>query len=160
VDDLRVNAQIALFIRGCAEFRLLVDRPDGGSYMKSKLIGCTTIDPAGENGNGLEDIPHEPSDTAVEGAKHPQGYIAFTEATEQFTGGVWACDAGLMEIRDNPIDEFCVVIDGEVEVGDDRGNRQTFNEGDAFILHKGFTGTWRMPRAFRKFSCAYSEKSD
>ena len=160
MDDLHVNVQISLFIRDCAEFRLLVGGAYKGSNMKSKLVGCTTIDPDGEHGDGLEDISHEPSDTAVEGAENPRGYTAFAEATGQFTGGVWACNAGLMEIRDNPIDEFCVVIEGEVEVGDDRGNHQTFNEGDAFILHRGFTGTWRMPRPFRKFTCAYSGKSD
>lgn len=97
-------------------------------------------------------VRHDPTDTPINGAAHPQAYTAFTNATGQLKVGVWACDAGTLEVRNLPFDEVCFVIDGEVEVTDKHGVRQTFNEGDAFVLHKGFTGTWRMPRVFRKFS--------
>ena len=112
----------------------------------------TRIDCNGENGAGLPSVPHDPTDTPIEGAGHPKGYTAYTDASRQLTAGVWACNAGTLEIDNLPFDEVCFVIDGEVEVTDDQGISSTFGEGDAFVLHKGFTGTWRMPRAFRKFN--------
>lgn len=120
--------------------------------MPKKSTMFTRIDRDGANGAGLDSVPHDPTDTPIEGASHPKAYTAYMDATRQFTGGVWACDAGTLEIRNLPFDEVCFVIDGEVEVTDAQGTSLTFSEGDAFVLHKGFTGTWRMPRAFRKFN--------
>ena len=112
----------------------------------------TRINRDGENSAGLASVPHDPTDTPVEGASDPKAYTAYTDGTRQLTAGVWACDAGTLQIRNLAFDEICFVIDGEVEVTDDQGVCLTFGEGDAFVLHKGFTGTWRMPRAFRKFN--------
>lgn len=120
--------------------------------MQQKSSGFTCIDRDGEHGSGLPGVPHDPTDTPIDGASNPQAYTGFTDSTGQFTAGVWACDAGTLEIRNLPFDEVCFVIDGDVEVTDDQGISQIFHEGDAFVLHKGFTGTWRMPRAFRKFN--------
>jgi uncharacterized cupin superfamily protein len=117
---------------------------------KSSMI--TRIDRDGENGAGLASVPHDPTDTPIDGAGHPKGYTAYFDATKQLTAGVWACDAGTLEIKNLPFDEVCFVIDGDVEVTDDQGISLTFSEGDAFVLHRGFTGTWRMPGSFRKFN--------
>ena len=112
----------------------------------------TRIDRDGDNGAGLASVPHDPTDTPIDGASHPKAYTGYTDATKQLTVGVWACDAGTLEIKNLPFEEICFVLDGEVEVTDDQGISLTFGEGEAFVLHKGFTGTWRMPRAFRKFN--------
>jgi uncharacterized cupin superfamily protein len=120
--------------------------------MPEKRPTFTRIDRDGENSAGLASAPHDPSDTSIDGADHPLSYTAYTDSTKQLTAGVWACDAGTLEIKNLPFDEICFVIDGEVEVTDDQGLNQRFGEGDAFVLHKGFTGTWRMPRSFRKFN--------
>ena len=120
--------------------------------MPEKSLSITRIERDGENGSGLASVPHDPTDTPIDGASHPKAYIGYSDSTGQFTAGVWACDAGTLEVNNLPFDELCFVIDGEVEVTDDQGVSLTFNEGDAFLLHRGFTGTWRMPRTFRKFN--------
>jgi uncharacterized cupin superfamily protein len=124
--------------------------------MPKKSTMFTRIDRDGEGGAGLASVPHDPTDTPVEGAGSPKAYIAYADTTGQLTAGVWACDAGTLEINNLPFDEVCFVIDGEVEVTDDKGISGTFGEGDAFVLHKGFTGTWRMPRPFRKFNAIFT----
>lgn len=124
--------------------------------MPERPSSFTRIDRDGAGGAGLLGVQHDPTDRPVHGARRPQAYTAYTDSTGQLTAGVWACDAGTLEIRNLPFDEVCFVIDGEVEVTDEQGVSQTFTVGDAFVLHKGFSGTWRMPRAFRKFNGIFS----
>ena len=120
--------------------------------MPKKSLSITRIERDGDNGSGLASVPHDLTDTPIDGANHPKAYTGYSDSTGQFTAGVWACDAGTLEVNNLPFDELCFVIDGEVEVTDDQGVSLTFSEGDAFLLHRGFTGTWRMPRPFRKFN--------
>jgi uncharacterized cupin superfamily protein len=123
--------------------------------MMSNLKNFYRIDAAGPDGTDLPAITHDPSDTAVEGACHPRGYTAYTDPGGVFTAGVWACDAGTLEIRDLAIDEACYLIEGAVVITDHLGNSETFEAGEAFLLPRGFTGTWHMPRPIRKYNAMY-----
>ena len=109
----------------------------------------------GPDGVGLPSIGHDPSDTPVDGARDPRGYTAFTDPSGVFTAGVWACDAGTLEIVDLAIDEACYLIEGEVIVTDQDGRTEHFVAGDAFLLPRGFTGTWRMPCPVRKYNAMF-----
>lgn len=113
------------------------------------------IDKNGLAGTGLPSIQHDPSDTAVEGARDPRGYTAFTDPSGVFTAGVWACDAGTLEIVDLAIDEACYLIEGEVIITDRQGRRERYVAGDAFLLKRGFTGTWHMPGPIRKYNAMF-----
>ena len=97
----------------------------------------TRIDRDGEIGAGLASVPHDPTDTPIDGASHPKAYTAYTDATKQLTAGVWACDAGTLEIKNLPFDEICFVIDGEVvwtgstNMSD---NGFTYNHNNSIVL--------------------------
>lgn len=47
-------------------------------------------------------------------------------------------------------DEFVLVLKGELILSDNEGNSANYKQGDMFILPKGFTGTWEMPKDFRE----------
>ena len=113
------------------------------------------IDKNGPAGAGLPAIGHDPSDTPVEGARNPRGYTAFTDPSGVFTAGVWACDAGTLDIVDLAIDEACYLIEGEVIITDRVGHSEHYVAGDAFLLKRGFTGTWRMPVPIRKYNAMF-----
>lgn len=113
------------------------------------------IDANGPGGQGLQPTSHDPSDTAVEGARNPTAYTAYSDPGGVFTAGVWACDAGTLEIVDLAIDEACYLIEGSVVITDDKGNSETFNAGEAFVLPRGFTGRWHMPVAIRKYNAMF-----
>lgn len=113
------------------------------------------VDPLGPQGSGLPATRHDPSDTPVHGAGNPHGYTAFADPKGRFTVGVWACDAGLLHIENLAIDEACFLIEGEVIVTDSDGHVEIFRAGDSFVLGRGFTGTWYMPRPIRKFNAMY-----
>ena len=113
------------------------------------------IDSNGPDGAGLPAIAHDPSDTPVAGASSPSGYTAFVDPSGVFTAGVWACDAGTLRIEDLAIDEACYLIEGEVEITDMHGHCERFSAGEAFLLHRGFTGTWHMPAPIRKYNAMF-----
>ena len=113
------------------------------------------INANGPDGAGLPDTVHDPSDTPVEGARHPRAYTAYVDPSGVFTAGVWACDAGTLEIKDLAIDEACYLIEGEVVITDRHGNRERFVAGEAFVLHRGFTGTWHMPKPILKYNAMF-----
>ncbi len=111
------------------------------------------INADGPDGAGLPPSVHDSSDKAISGAHYPSGYTAYTApAVGIFTAGVWACDAGTLEINDLLIDEACYLIEGEVIITDQYGNREHFVAGDAFLLQRGFVGTWHMPVAIKKYN--------
>lgn len=109
----------------------------------------------GPDGKGLPSIRHDKSDTAVEGATHPRGYTAYTDPSGVFTAGVWACDAGTLEINDLAIDEACYLIEGEVIITDRNGNSERYAAGEGFLLKRGFVGTWHMPKPILKYNAMF-----
>jgi len=113
------------------------------------------IDANGPDGKGLPTTVHDLSDTPVQGAKHPRAYTAYTDPSGVFTAGVWACDAGTLEIVDLAIDEACYLIEGEVIITDRYGNSERFVAGEAFLLHRGFVGTWHMPGPIKKYNAMF-----
>ncbi len=64
---------------------------------------------------------------------------------------VW--DAGPAKLRfetPNTIDEFVVVLKGELILSDNDGNSNTYRQGDMFMLPKGFVGAWDMTEEYRE----------
>ncbi len=113
------------------------------------------INSAGPDAGGLPAIEHDPSDTPIEGAKHPTAYTAYTDPSGVFTAGVWACDAGTLAIHDLAVDEACYLIRGEVIITDAHGHTERFIAGEAFLLHRGFIGTWHMPGPILKYNAMF-----
>lgn len=104
----------------------------------------------------LRPIAHDPSDTPLAGAREPRARTSYVDATGNFTAGVWACDAGTLEIRNLAIDEACYLIEGEVVLTDQQGRSQAFRAGEAFVLPRGFSGTWHMPGPIVKYNAMHT----
>lgn len=113
------------------------------------------VDRAGPFGTGLPAARHDASDTVIEGAAHPTAYTAYTDPSGVFTVGVWACDAGTLAINDLAIDEACYLLEGEVIITDAEGYSERYVAGDAFLLKRGFVGTWHMPTPILKYNAMF-----
>lgn len=86
------------------------------------------------------------------------GYNFYTDGTKQLISGVWECTAGVVAIKDFPSDEFCILLSGSVVITDAAGKAETFGAGDAFMIPKGFNGTWNMPVTVRKYYVIFDDK--
>ena len=113
------------------------------------------INANGPDGRGLPTTIHDASDTALQGALRPHAYTAYRDPSGVFTAGVWACDAGTLKIENLAIDEACYLIEGEVIITDRHGNSERFVAGEAFLLKRGFVGTWHMPCPILKFNAMF-----
>ena len=113
------------------------------------------VDSRGPDGRGIPPTVHDSTDTALDGATRPCAYTFYTDPSGVFTVGVWACDAGTLAIADLALDEACYLLEGEVIISDNQGNTERFAAGDAFVLKRGFVGTWHMPRPIVKYNAMF-----
>lgn len=75
----------------------------------------------------------------------------FDDPTKRFGCGVWQCSVGVVEMKDWPYDELCVLLAGRVVITPAGGEPQEYRQGDAFAIPKGFTGTWDIRETIRKY---------
>ena len=102
---------------------------------KRGLSPCSFVDPA-----------------TVEGAPpNEKGHIFFTNATGNLTVGVWEATSYRERIDSYPVDEVMFVLEGSVTIIDAEGKSESFGPGDAFVMPKGFRGTWENRERLRKY---------
>jgi uncharacterized cupin superfamily protein len=119
--------------------------------------------PAGAEGShpGIVRIPLDTQLT--ERAVYPPGIAlgnfdgAYTKETMYKSGvfagnkvAFWGSEAGGLKAGNYPLDEFVFVLEGDVVTTDSDGTRHEFHPGDAFVIPKGWAGTWDMKTRFKK----------
>ncbi|MFO0996324.1 MAG: cupin domain-containing protein [Alphaproteobacteria bacterium] len=97
-------------------------------------------------------------DRLLAGKPKESGYNFYTDGTKQLIAGVWQCTPGMAEIVNFPYDEFCILLEGSVVIADASGHKETYGPGDAFVIPKGFNGTWSMPVTVRKYYVIFEDK--
>jgi uncharacterized cupin superfamily protein len=75
----------------------------------------------------------------------------FDNPTRRFACGVWQCSVGVVEMKDWPYDELCVLLAGRVIITPRGGQPQEYAQGEAFVIPRGFTGTWDIRETIRKY---------
>jgi uncharacterized cupin superfamily protein len=123
------------------------------------------LKPAGAAGEGTRPgIFRIPLDTPLtERAVYPPGIAignfdgAYTMATMYKSGvfagnkvAFWGSEAGTLKAGNYPLDEFVYVLEGDLVTVDANGTRREFHPGDAFVIPKGWAGTWDMKTHFKK----------
>jgi uncharacterized cupin superfamily protein len=78
----------------------------------------------------------------------------FSSADGRFNCGIWSCQPGKWRVIFSE-SEFCQLLEGIVIVRGDDGQERTFRAGDAFVMPSGFTGTWEVVEAARKYYAVY-----
>ncbi|WP_421867719.1 cupin domain-containing protein [Motiliproteus sp.] len=74
----------------------------------------------------------------------------FTDDSEKLISGVWESGPGKWQAVSDR-NEFCYILSGRVVIADDQGGAKTFTAGDAFVIPKGFQGTWEVLEDARKY---------
>lgn len=109
--------------------------------------------------NGIDNQPLTPSDyvttenlTSGQATESAQTFL--TSEDERFSIGVWECSPCCEEIPSYPGDEYCRVLEGEVEITV-AGETNTYRVGDSFAIKKGTALTWNMTSQFKKYFVLY-----
>ena len=118
------------------------------------------LDRNGPGGKGLEHWGAFAPDMVMSGAPVESGYNFYTDQSGQYTAGVWECTAGKTRIESFPVDEYCIILAGRVVITDAQGKGEEFKTGEAFVIPRGFNGTWDMPETVRKFYVIFERKAE
>ncbi len=77
--------------------------------------------------------------------------LVVDRSSKEVRVGTWKCEPYTDKIVEYEYDEFMYMISGTVELIYPDGTSDNFGPGQAFLLPKGFTGTWKQPETVVKF---------
>ncbi|OZI18799.1 cupin [Bordetella genomosp. 9] len=64
--------------------------------------------------------------------------------------GVWQATPGTTKSIKGAKFEFCLLLEGAVELTEEGGATVTYRAGDSFVMKPGFIGTWKTIETLRK----------
>jgi uncharacterized cupin superfamily protein len=112
--------------------------------------------------NSLATLPTAPlEDTdywrVIGSGRPPAASVSTYVSTDKlFEAGVSKYERVTLELRDWPADEFMYIVEGQVEITPSGGEPRVYGPGDAFVMPKGFSGTWRQLSNLRKIQVMYA----
>jgi hypothetical protein len=84
----------------------------------------------------------------------------FVTADRRFAIDVSRYDQVTLILKDWPVDEFMYMVQGQLEITDSNGVKNLYGPGDAFVMPKGFNGTWRQLSPIKKITATYYNQKD
>lgn len=113
---------------------------------KAKAVRCIPVPPlGGKTVKGAID-----ADKVIAGKPKTTLRNDYTSAKGKFYCGIWTAGKGTWKVKYNE-DEFIVLIDGVVRLTGKSGKAQVFRAPEAFVIPKGFEGTWETIKPIRKY---------
>ncbi|MFG1478814.1 cupin domain-containing protein [Xanthobacter sp. V4C-4] len=82
----------------------------------------------------------------------------YQDQSGAFSAGFWASERSTLAVNYEE-DEFCVILEGTVELTDASGHVEAYQAGESFLIPSGFTGTWRNVTPVRKFYVVHLPKA-
>lgn len=96
-------------------------------------------------------------DNVVAGSPTTKLQNYYTDGSGQFFSGIWESTPGKWRVN-YAEEEFCAILEGRVVLTNSENIAETFVKGDAFIIPKGFTGTWETIEAVKKWYVIFEAK--
>ncbi|MBH68373.1 MAG: hypothetical protein CMM58_08475 [Rhodospirillaceae bacterium] len=73
----------------------------------------------------------------------------------KFNAGLSEYSKMTLRLKDWPQDEFMYFLEGQVEITNEDGSSKVYGPGDAIVMPKGFSGTWRQLSTIKKIHVSY-----
>lgn len=64
--------------------------------------------------------------------------------------GIWEATPGLTHAIKDTSYEYCLILEGAVEISEIGGETKIYRAGDSFVFKPGFRGTWKTLEKLRK----------
>ncbi len=103
--------------------------------------------PVTRAGESIAD-PAQP-EKLVAGSGRAELWNAFSDSSGRFHVGHWRAEPGVRRVSYSE-DELCVLLEGRARITDEAGASVEFGPGDAFVIPRGFTGTWETVEPLTK----------
>ena len=100
--------------------------------------------------NGLDEWEQMDYDSLAFGQPLQHGYIYHEIPEQGYMVGVWACTAFTDQMMPYTVDEYMLILEGELTILLPDGAYIEIKAGDAFIIPKGFECQWQQNSFVRK----------
>ncbi len=101
-----------------------------------------------------EERYHLPPAKRVAGNPLQTVRLQYTDPSGRFLVGEWSSEPGCWRVAYTE-EEYCRMIEGTCVITDAAGHAVTVRAGDAFVVPRGFTGTWEVVEPARKSFVIY-----
>lgn len=95
-----------------------------------------------------------PPERIITGSPGNKSWNLYASADQKLHAGIWESEPGAWHIVYDE-DEFCHILAGESRITHESGASFTVKTGDAFVIPKGFIGTWEVVTRTRKHYVIY-----
>lgn len=123
---------------------------DGAHEKQAPMAYVRRIEPDGPKGSGL--IAWDPLDPSALAAGTPEqsGYLYDEDEHRGYSAGVWYCTPFDDAPGPYAVDEYMLLLEGEVVMVLPDGEEIRIEAGEAFVLPQGLQCQWKMPTPVRK----------
>lgn len=99
-----------------------------------------------------------PEDSILSGTRRQSGLLLFEDKLRGLSAGVWEQGANESGWMDYPVNEFMMVLEGEVVIVEE-GRTTSIRAGESFVIPKGLRCRWTQPGHVRKFFVIFDDGS-
>ena len=99
-----------------------------------------------------------PADTIVSGTRKQNGLVMFEDKARGLSAGVWEQGANETAWMDYPVNEFMLVLEGEVVIVEE-DRTVSIKAGEGFVIPKGLRCRWTQPSHVKKFFVIFEDAS-
>lgn len=90
------------------------------------------------------------SDEKIEGDPDFRTWLQDDSFDGKVLTGIWEATPGLTHAIKVGVFEYCLILEGVVEIAENGLAPKTYRTGDSFVFKPGFRGTWRTVETVRK----------
>lgn len=124
--------------------------------MASHVVKLDRHDP---DGRGLETWEEIPADVLISGKPVQRGQLVHEDKARGLSVGVWDCTAMTTKREPYSVNEFMLLLDGDVTIVDAKGQEETIFAGQPFVIPKGLDCSWQQHGYIRKFFVIFDDPS-
>jgi uncharacterized cupin superfamily protein len=107
----------------------------------------------------LERWDEIPAEEVESGSPVQNGYIYVDDKENGLMAGVWDCTAYTTVMAPYPVNEFMILLEGEVTMIEKNGRETLVRAGESFIIPKGLPCRWKQDVYVKKFFVIFDDKS-
>lgn len=102
----------------------------------------------------VPEVYHLPAEKLIAGNPRQEIRMQYADPSNRFFVGEWCSEPGTWHVTYTE-EEYCRMLEGTSIITDAQGQAVTVGAGDAFVVPRGFVGTWQVVETTRKSFVVY-----